>query len=184
MGFVEYLKQGFEIFKLNEREVDSASKDEGSLKFGLLFVVIGSVLSWIGASFLLGFSAGRLIAGLVFSLVGLFVVVALVHITAKVLGGKGSYMELIRPSSLLSFVSWPSIIPVIGSIVSGLAGLWTLVVTVVIVKKVYSLSTGKSILALVIPIVVIWILIAVVFATLLATLGLASLIPKLGPVNY
>ena len=76
-------------------------------------------------------------------------------------------MDLFRPLSFASLINWIAVVPVIGPIVSMIAALWLLVVNVVTIRDVHKLSTGKAVMVVLIPIIIMLVL--------MFTLGIAIL---------
>jgi len=82
-------------------------------------------------------------------------------------------------ASIIGWLSILNIIYVLGGIINFVAGIWGIVVTVVIVRKTNALSTGKAIAVVLIPIIIVTIL-AVIFAALAAVFLGAGLLGAMG----
>lgn len=114
-----------------------------------------------------------LVIGLIIlSPISLIINAGFIHLPAKLLGGKGSAMNMyksIGSISLINFISW---IPIINILVF----IWILVVETIIVSEVHQLSIGKSIIAV----------LAVVFIilTMLFSIGSLAYIGSLNPLMY
>lgn len=173
MSFADYFMKGVELIKLNSQTAADVSKDEQAFGMAILFIILGGVASAIGS-----FNPLGIVIFPIGSLIGYFVWVGILHILAKIFGGAGSYMELFRPLGIASIISWITVIPLLGPMIATLAGLWMIVVEVVVIRTVHQLSTGKAVAVVLIP-VVIMIIIGVVIAALIvamfASMGLGGL---------
>ncbi|MBI5391910.1 YIP1 family protein [Candidatus Woesearchaeota archaeon] len=171
MNFVGKLKQGFEILKLDKKEIMKVANDESSTKAGVLFLALAGVAASIGSfAFLAIFP---IIVLPIFVILGFAIGVGIYHILAKLFGGSGTYMQLFRVVSVTSFLNWIAVIPILGSILSAFTSIWSLVVAVVAVREVHKLSTGKAVAVIVIPLVVALVIMMVVFV--LGIMAVASL---------
>ena len=156
MDFMNYVKQGIEIVKLNEKAMISASKDSDATLGAVLVALIGGVAGAIGTlSFMtIPFSAvGQVIALFIFS--------GIIHVLALLFGGKGSYLGVVRPVGLGMVLGWISVIPFIGPMLMMIVGLWSIVVEVVVLKAVHGLSTFKAVMCVLIPVIIVMIIVAV-----------------------
>lgn len=173
MGYVDYLKQGFEILKLNRSAMSSAAKDEEATKWGILTVILAGVISGlILTAFTFGLGFVSIITTPIAYLIGLFVGIAILWIVSKIFGGTGEYMGLLRPLALASMLWILSIIPVIGF----LAGIWGLVVAIFAVAETQNLSIGKAVATVIIPMIIIWVIaLLIVGAALFALFGASAM---------
>jgi len=145
LQFGRYLRKGLEIIRLKGDAAREAAADPSALKPGLLIIAIGGLAVAIGAlvegqvstaletSFLVLFAPGLNIV-----LFSFFI--AVFHGFAKLLGGKATFPQYYRATSLAWVISWAQVVPVVGAIVS----LWSIPVNVVILKNVHSLSTLEA----------------------------------------
>ncbi len=153
MAFSDYVKEGIEIIKLNSKAITKAAKDEDAFKYGLLILIIAGVAHAFGQR-----NIFAVVLNPIWFVIAAFIGVAIVHFFAILLGGKAQYMELFRSWSIANVLQWVGIlglIPFLGGLVVGLAGLWMIVVGVVIVQHVHSLSLGRAVLAVLMPIIII-----------------------------
>ncbi len=128
----------------------------------LLASIIGGIWSIITAPWI----------GLIFIVIGvpiiLFIGTAILHVIAKLLGGKAGFMGYLR---VLCYTQAPNalgIIPLIGSIIGSL---WVLVCEVIATKSAHELSLGRAITVVLLPVIV---LVLIIFAVVLWQLGIAS----------
>lgn len=70
---------------------------------------------------------------------------------ARLFGGKANYGEHYMSASYLSLWAIPSIIPIIGPMISFLGSLWAIVMHVVLVQGIHRVSVGKAAAAVLIP---------------------------------
>jgi hypothetical protein len=207
MGFSSSIKRAIDIIKLDEKAIDAVSKDKDAWKMGLVIVAIGAILSALATyittkiavtafkAFIpkLPFLEGALGASNVVSvssviwspiggIIGILIWVGIIWIFSKMFKGGASYVQLLSAMSLAGLLSWLgilNIIPFLGSLVAFAAGIWSIVVTVIIVRKVNAISTGKAIAVVLIPYLMI-IVIAMIFAAIAAAFIGAGLLGALG----
>jgi|WetSurMetagenome_2_1015567.scaffolds.fasta_scaffold95937_2 hypothetical protein len=134
-----------------------------------------------GAAGLVGALCGAPIAGL-FSLLGFIVGVAIIHGSAKFLGGQGTYNQMaysfgaiIAPLTLVSTLLVPfNLIPFVGLCILPvflLLGLYTLFLEVAAIKAVHRFGWGGSAAALFMPTLLIGMLCGIVFLGMLRIAG-------------
>ena len=155
-GFVDSVKQAVEIVKLNGKAAVNVSKDKNATLMGILIVIIGGTLSGI-ANLAGTFDLLLVILAPMMILISFFVSVGIIHLLARLFGGKAGYMELFRAQSHAQILSWLGplvIISFLGNILNFLVSLWSIVVSVVILENVHKLSRGKAIVVVLIPAIV------------------------------
>ncbi|MBT9130271.1 MAG: hypothetical protein DDT41_00544 [candidate division WS2 bacterium] len=110
-----------------------------------------------------------IVGSIIFNIVILVVFTALSHLAASLLGGKGGYGGLF---SSFGFASLPGIfvaplavvgmLPMVGALLSGLGNfgvlIWSLALYILAVRENYLVSTGRAILILLLPTVVLLVL--------------------------
>jgi len=112
--------------------------------------------TWVGlalvavAGFLGNYSRGLVAAALsvVLAPALLFLLVALLYVSTRIFGGKGSYLALWRPAAFAWVVSSLNILgglSVIGPVVSVVIGLYFMFLATVIVRSTQGLSAGRSV---------------------------------------
>ena len=170
------------IFKLDKSAIQKVAGLPGYGQ-GVLYIAIASIITSL--SQLAGTSAGGAITRIVMNIIGglivAFIILAIFHVIATVLGGKGKLNSLVNVYGhamivvsvimlILSFV------PVIGAAVSALVGLWMLVVLIVTISTVYGLSTGKSAITVCLPVIILMAILALIgFALVMALFGMGAL---------
>ena len=126
-----------------------------------------------------GLGALGIIVSPIVTLIGAFIGVGIIWIFAKILGGKGTYTQLFFLVSLfaipMAVIGLVIVIPAVGSILGLLVGLYTLYLWVMAVQSSQELSTGRAVAAVLIPIILIGIIIAI-----LAVIGLMALGTAMG----
>lgn len=138
--------------------------------FGLLSGIIAIILSGAGAGSIVSTLIGAVIGGIV----GLFIGGIILLIFFKVFGGTGSYEGTVRILSYSSAVQVFGWIPVIGMIVS-LYGIW---LTIVGGKHVHNLTTVKSAIAVLLPLVILIVIVIALMAVIIgaiAAMGIGGL---------
>lgn len=106
-------------------------------------------------------------------LLGAFLEVGIIHIVAKLVGGRGDYATLLRVWGLLHVAGVVAVVPLAGGFLLGLASLWFLVALVPILEISHGLSRDRAILTVAI-LFGIGVSIAIMF-TLLVLFGVMSL---------
>ncbi|MCK4799221.1 MAG: YIP1 family protein [Spirochaetes bacterium] len=100
---------------------------------------------------------------LVLGIIGAFIGGALVHVGVLIVGGKKGITQTIKA---IMYGSTPGLllgwIPIIG----GLAGIWSFVLEIVGIQQLHDLTTFRTIMAVIIPLVII-----VVFLVLITVFG-------------
>lgn len=167
MKFGDYIKKGIEIAQLKKEVVQVLAADKEAFGPALGILAIGGVCGAIGALSLWG-----IIAMPIARVVGMFIVVAIMHFVAtSFMGAKtGQFNGLFVPLSCASVVTWIGIIPFIGPILASLAGLWLLVVAVVVVEQVYQIDRTKAIIVVAVPVAI-----GLIFSIIAFFLGLSAL---------
>ena len=130
---------------------------------GLLSGIIAVIISGTGAGSIVSTLVGAVIGGIV----GLFIVGIILLIFFKIFGGTGSYEGTVRILSYSSAVQVFAWIPVIGWIIS-LYGIW---LNIVGGKHVHNLTTVKSAIAVLIPIIILAVIIAMLMAVIIAAIA-------------
>ncbi len=200
MGFVEKTKG----FLLNPTESFKQVKEEdmgAALKYfviwlliySALFAIIMGAIGGMMASLipamqnipLLGAGTGLMAAVSTFvmlligGIIGIFIGAGIIHIGVLIVGGKKGYGQTLKalvyggtPSYVLGWI------PVVGMI----AGIWALIVEILGIKELHEVSTGRAIIAVIIPIVIIAVIFMAIAATMFVYVG--SLMPPGGIPTY
>lgn len=97
---------------------------------------------------------------LIFVIIG----IGVTHILAKLFGGIAAFKEYFRAESHVSILGWINIlllIPLLGILISLIVPIWQLIVSVNVLKNIHKLSTVKSIIVILLPVIVFTILIII-----------------------
>ena len=151
MSFVDYVKQGWEVVKLKVEAIDKLATDEKAFGPAIGIAAIAGACYAIGS-----FQLPGIIYFPILSIVKAFIFTGLIHFAATTFfGAKGEFKHLFTPIACSLMVVWVAIIPVIGPLFLGfLAGIWVLVVSVIVVERIYKLDRGKAIVTVAIPVVI------------------------------
>lgn len=162
-SFADYVFQALDILQLKTEQIEKTAKDEEAFTMGLVMIALAGVAT----------AVGRLeISGLIFYpvlvVVFAFIWAGILHLLATlVFKGEGDFMEFFRPFSHTCILYWVAVIPILGwAILAPLAEIWGLVVTVVIVEKLYGLDRPKAIATVLIP-VAAFLLLFLIFGSLI-----------------
>ena len=139
-----------------------------SIIYFLLVVIIYSVLSTAIALLIgpvnpmplspggdIAAALGFIIALVIFGTISLLIAGAIIHICAKIVGGKGDYTATVRAFSLsgtpMAAIGW---IPFLGF----LAPIWVFILMVMGIRDYHDISTIRAVIAVLLPAIVIIIL--------------------------
>ena len=128
---------------------------------GLLSGIVAVILSGVGA----GSIISTLVSAVIGGIVGLFIGGIILFIFFRIFGGSGSYEGTVRILSYSSAAQVFAWIPVIGWII-GLYGIW---LNIVGGKHVHNLTTVKSAIAVLLPLVILAVIIAMLLTVIIAT---------------
>jgi hypothetical protein len=131
--------------------------------FGLLSGIIAVILKSAGAVTIVSTLVGAVIGGIV----GLFIGGIILFIFFKIFGGSGGYEGTVRILSYSSAVDVFAWIPVIGWILS-LYGIW---LNIVGGKHVHNLTTVKSAIAVLLPIIILAVIIMLLITAIIAAIA-------------
>jgi hypothetical protein len=116
--------------------------------------------------------------GVILAVVGAAIVAGLIHLVAGLLGGHGEYGKMVYmlaliqvPLGLVSTILTP--LWFLGCL-SALFGLYALVLEVLAIDGVYQFGTGKAVLTLLIPLVVLCLVIACIVVGIASFLGIVA----------
>jgi len=141
--------------------------------FALIFAAILSMfggltdipgLGWLGAGFGVLIAVMLVVMILIGGLIGLFIGGAWIHLWVWLFGGRNGYGETIKA---LAYGATPEFllgwIPIIGFI----AGIWSLIVSIVGVRELHEISTGRAAGAVIIALIIPMIIFVAIFASVL-----------------
>ena len=130
---VHYFKEAVKILCWDDAAVRRASKDNNSLLYGFLILLIAPafpfgllMLKSINLGYPVPWSliASRYLMVLAYSLIWLFLQIGLSHVLARTLfDAKGSYVAIMRAYMLGQLFKWLVIVPVVGPMLAGLGGI-------------------------------------------------------------
>jgi hypothetical protein len=143
------------------------------LAFGAATAVYGEAASGIGMGIL---AAIVLVATPVLGLIGLMISSGLIHIFVHLLGGENGYSETLSvmeyATAVQPITSILSFIPLLGSLLNLLVGLYAVFLQGKGLENFQEMSFGKSLAAIVLPVIIVTVLVigivTVLFAGLLA----------------
>lgn len=146
LEFKKYLKKSLEIIKLKGTAAQEAAADERALVPGILILAIGGFAVAIGAVLegqvtAMAETAFFILFAPILNILMFSIFIAVFHGVARLFGGKATFQEYYRATSLAWIISWAQAVPVFGTIVS----LWSVPVNVVILKSVHRLTTLESV---------------------------------------
>lgn len=130
-------------------EMSKVDENKHAIKFATKnFTIIGLIFAlFIGGG--LGEFLGALIGVIIFGIIGLYICGILFYILFMLVGGSGNYSGTVRILAYSSAVQILSLVPLVGFF-AGLYGIWLYVIGG---KHVHNLTTKKSAIAVIIPVV-------------------------------
>ncbi|MCG7849624.1 MAG: YIP1 family protein [ANME-2 cluster archaeon] len=141
------------------------------LTFAAINFAILGLLSGIIAVILSGASATSIVISLIgvviIGIIGLFIGGIILYIFFKIFGGSGDYEGTVRILSYSSAAQVFAWIPVVGWIVS-LYGIW---LNIVGGKHVHNLTTVKSAIAVLLPLIILAVIITLLMAVIIAAIA-------------
>jgi len=121
------------------------------------------IMAGVGAG--IGGAAVVFVMLFVFGIIATFISGAIIHIGVFIVGGKNGIEQTIKA---VMYGSTPGLLlgwtPIIGAI----AGLWSLVLEVLGIRQLQDITTGRAIIAVIIPIAIIGIIVALLAASMAA----------------
>ena len=152
---------------------DDKNAMPGAVVVLLLASIIGSIWS-ILASFGLA-----LIGVVIFTPIGWFIGTGILHIIAKLFGGKSTFEGYLKVTAYAEAPTALGVIPLIGTFVGGI---WSLIILIAATRDAHELSTGKAVLVVLIPAIIVAIIIILLIALLIPFSAMGPYGP--GPYNY
>jgi hypothetical protein len=160
----------------------------GYLMYGILTFIAATLFgTMVGSALGMGFGTGSsiiaTIIGIIIGIIFGLIAAGIIWVFAKLLGGTGSYgVQLHMTSAPLAFVlvlqGILSFIPFVGPMIGALISLYYLYPLTLAIKEAHNLSTLKALAAWVLPIIIVFVLLAIlaviVGAVLLGALGAAN----------
>ncbi|MDD4351511.1 MAG: Yip1 family protein [Candidatus Gracilibacteria bacterium] len=152
-NYAEELKSAWKVVTLKQDVIKKVAAAKEKTPTAFLILIAAALLGLIGGQLFPGFFAPSLKAGTigaVMSLVQSIIFIYVLSFVAKsMFSGKAAHDAFFRAAAYGMIVAWLAILPSL----SILGSLWGLVVTVVVLKVVHQLTTGKAIAALVVGII-------------------------------
>ena len=170
MDIAKALQDAWGIVKLDEKAMDKVSKQKDAWIAGLIIVVVAGILGTLSLfsapSMMFGQRMMRPSGAIMLStpvgvIIWIYLWVLIVFVMSRILGGKASYMQLFQPLAYAELLSWVAVlnpIPYAGSLANFLAGVWSIIVTIVVIKTVNKFGIGKAIAVVFVPILVLLVL--------------------------
>ena len=163
------------------KETFSAEKQnsdfvKGSINYviaGVVGAILGLVISLATGSPFAGLQAASIVTSPIVGIIMALIATLVYFIVSKLFGGHGAFKEIYY---LMSLYQVPMAILMAIPIVNILAGLYSLYLFYLIIMETQGLSSGKSIIVVLLPIIVIGVILAV-----LAVIVGVAIFSMLGP---
>lgn len=149
-----WIEESLRLIKLDEDSIRRTAADEEATLAGFAVVLVAGVAQGVGGVVgFHGFNPFSLAAILLVPI--LFYVLTGIHWgLARLFGGTATFVEQMRPFGVSQTIYWITVVPFIGPFIAILAGIWDIVVMVVIIRVVHGLSTEKAVAVVLIPILI------------------------------
>ena len=154
-----------ELFNEVERDQNATGQAVGVVLIVTVAQVIGTALAGQKTQGIIGAGVGALIGWLIWSLIILGI--------GKLMGGTADFGEVMRT---LAFAYSPGVlqilafIPILGALIALASGIWTFVATVIAVREAMDFDTGKAVITVLIPFIIV---VGLVMTVVMMTVGLA-----------
>src|SRR5690606_14414128 len=93
MRFLDAIKEGVEIVKLNREAIRRVAAEPEAFSMGIIITALQGIAAWLEPTSL---RAWELFTNPPLAIFWLFVFTAVLHFVALLLGGRGEYMALLR----------------------------------------------------------------------------------------
>ncbi len=171
MDFQQLIDRVMRIVKLQPDAYHEVAEDESATTGAFIVAIAASLLGGIGTS--LGNAdvgiGSAIVGAIIFAPLGLLIATGVFHLIAKVFGGTGDFMSLLRPLGHGYAPAALGLIPIVGL----LGSIWVLVCSVIAVREVHGLSTGAAIAVVLIPAALMILLVVFAIVALVAALSVA-----------
>lgn len=166
MNFGDNIQRALRVVQLDRLAIDATARDESAFTLGVATIALGGAAYAIGT---LNVPIGLLTHAVGWLLVAVLFGGALHLLAVLAFRGQGAFVPFFRAFSHTFVAQWITAVPMLGPPVLWLACLWQLVVTVVILERLYGLDRTRAVLC-------VGILTAAVLLLLLVFGGLALLL--------
>jgi len=148
------------VLKLDKTVFKEIRDDKEGFKQALVVVILAALIGNIWA---ITSSMGLLlVAVLIGAPIGWLIYGGILHIIAKLLGGKATYKGYL---SVLGYAEAPTALGIIPIIGAPIGWIWGLVCAIYATRDVHELSTGKAAAVVLIPVAVITVIVALILTT-------------------
>jgi hypothetical protein len=172
--FVDYVKLAVRIVQLDEAAILDAARDPDATIMAVAFVAIAGLAPAIGS-----LSIITLLFTVPVMLMISAILIGIVHVFARMMGGKAQFLELYRAQGLSHLVGWGAAVPLLGAIISPFLGIFYAVLMVNNVKTVHRMPLTHAIAVAVLPMLVIGAALAVT-----ALFGMGFILARLGRTHF
>jgi len=162
MTFFDSIKRGLRLIKLDGDAAVEIASDSGSTVNGWLVIFVAGLLGSLAISIKqVPFSFLDYLTNLGYSIVFSALAILIIHGLAKLYGGQSTLIGYFRAQSHAHLLNWISIVTAVelayvGNLVGWAISLWSIIISVVVLKNVHRLSTWKAIIvALAIPLILL-----------------------------
>lgn len=139
MDLGSYLQKGLSVLQLDTETIRDVGKDEDALVPALLFFALAGIANGAGQ-----FSFSGMVFGAILVTLLSFVLVGLLNVLSRLVGGTASFLEIYRPLGIAASVHWVQAVPVLGPFLGLLALLYFAAVAAVVVETTGHLARPKA----------------------------------------
>ena len=149
MAYVDF-ERIKKVVKLEPSVYKEIAKDKNAMLQAVIVLYAASLISALWE--IMRTRGDTLLWIVIFTPIGWVIGTGILHIIAKILGGKASFEEYLKVTGYSEAPSALGIVPVLGTFVGGI---WSLACLYVATKEVHSLSSGKALIAILVPLVLL-----------------------------
>ena len=169
---VPELKAAWHVALLKKDVMAHVAHETHKTRFGYYIIVVGAILGMLGRQFFGGWFRPSIVNGLISAVIQVVAGVAGIYLVSfiakKWFKGAAAHDQFFRVASYGMIVAWLGLIPQL----SAIYGIWSLVISFVVLKTIHKLTTGGVIGTWIVSAIIAWLVMAVLaFAGLTGFMG-------------
>ena len=153
MNFREAISGVFKVITFQRRTIANIARDLDATVFALFWIALGGVFNVMHSQLTRGVEASQYLTSPVLLIIVTAIVVAVLHTIARLLGGSGSFLSMMRVFGFALPITWILLLP-FGSKGLLLVTIWLILVSIHLIAVVHQLSFGRATLTIMIPLLV------------------------------
>jgi hypothetical protein len=162
---VPELKAAWHVALLKKDVMTHVAHETHKTRFGYYIIIASAVLGFLGMQIFGGWFKPSLVGGLIHAVVQAVMTVAGIYLVSfvakKWFKGAAAYDQFFRVASYGMIISWLGILPQL----SPIYGIWSIVISFVVLKTIHKLTTGGVIGTWIVSALIAWFVMAVLAFT-------------------